>query len=147
MVQELPSGIPTAQQLLDLPDYKFQSTVAERLAFTRRNQWWWRSLSHHTCIKRTDQALVHLRQALEAGIRRKEIPDENAVHQQRELINARQEQVRTLANLQAAVRKYKNRAAGYEDSIRKHQDACLDADIIPEQHDSDLWAVLGSDDD
>jgi hypothetical protein len=137
-----PPGTPTSDELVELPTTRFQEVVAKRLPFTRSNQWIWRSLLHPTCIGRTEATLKQMRKSLEAGIRRKEIPDDNPAHQQRELINARQEQLDHLLRAKKTVAHLAEQRNAYRDAIRKHQAACKANDIIPEQHDLDLWNVL-----
>ncbi|MFI2620439.1 hypothetical protein [Streptomyces sp. NPDC018584] len=104
----LPPGTLTSAELLTLPRHRFEQLAAKHLDFNRRNQWIWRSLSHYTCLSRTETALTNLRKTLEASIRRKEIADENPAHQQRELINARQEYIRVIGNLHAAIDRHKS---------------------------------------
>lgn len=141
----LPPGTPTSAELLTLPRHRFEQLVAKHLDFNRRNQWIWRSLGYYTCLTRTEAALTNLRKTLEAGIRRKEVADENPAHRQRELINARQEYIRILGNLHSAIDRYKGQAEEVMAAVSEHRRACLAEEIVPEGHDLALWAVLPSD--
>jgi hypothetical protein len=134
-MRTVPPGTPTAEEVATMSPARVEQLVAKRLAFTRSNQWVWRSLLHHTCIQRTDAVLTKLRQTLEAGVRRGTVPDTAQTDEQREAINARQEQLRVVHRFQQAVGKYKA-------AIAQHRQACADAEIIPEQHDEELWSVL-----
>lgn len=133
---------PHAEALNEMPWREFDATVARHLPFTIDNVKVWRAFTQPEVIDRTRDTLDRLRANLESGLASGRVPRDSTAARKQDLLHCRQEEVRTITLFRGRIDDLRHRVNAYTAAVSRHRQASQDADVIPEEHDRELWAAL-----
>lgn len=133
---------PQIEVLNEMPWREFDATVKKHLPYTIDNVKTWRVLTHPVVIDRTRNTLDRLRAALEAGLASGRVPQNSSAARERDVLCCRQDEVRTITRLRSRIDNLSHRVNAYAEAIQQHWQASQDAEVIPEEHDRELWSAL-----
>ncbi|MFD8899875.1 hypothetical protein [Streptomyces ardesiacus] len=133
---------PQTGTLNEMPWREFDATVARHLPFTVDNVKIWRAFTQPEVIDRTRDTLDRLRANLESGLASGRVPRDSTATRKQDLLHCRQEEVRTITLFRGRIDDLRQRVNEYTAAVHRHRQASQDADVIPEEHDRELWSAL-----